>query len=1422
MSNGVGVIVAEPQTLSATTVEGGMELTLPLEGTFAPTPTTTCTTQTPTLSDADGRHSTVDTSSIAPTSTTRHNSATNPFAALVPVISAMAGLLATIRRSDPVTQSPPSATHPLYIPLPPSGTPPHRLTPPLAPPAARWLSEEAHRQLLGIPISPGDVITANSDVVIGRPTGLGPRAPPRRPAHILEIRKIPQVYHTDLPPTPLLVNLQPSQIANVLIPHATSAAVVVTTIETTPSLRRDATAEVGRASERHEVLTPPDRLMPPKPPKRPPPAAIRPQQPPAAVRPQQPPAPSPRPPPPLPSSRPAPPRQLPKRPQQPQPPPLPLDVMTPPAPRIDTQTEHNSLFAIRHRPVNVQIPPIRMPPKRFAAASTTTPEVTMRPTWTTPRTTHVEGRTRPTAHVTRPTARSTWPTEKYSRSTDNYSWATDSYAWPTTPSSVATTTAAAATESSAAPGRRTTIQTIFFEARSTEKPKTTQRKTQKPTKIRGVKTTPSPDLKQISTTTSTMWTTPWTTRVHITTPRSIASFAGAAGWGEWQNEPLEVIKNKRIEKPRKPIDTTKYRVEQPNESDLMRHRLEMPEESIEIKMQTIVKPERTAEKKPEKENVEQKRNKIEISKEESPEITRNRLEKLPEYSDIVRVKAESPEESSIEIVKQRIEEKSRKPVESTKHHEEDIEEPQEPTDIVNHWVEKPKKPSIMVTEYQFDKPRQPTEATRDWIEIPIEPLDYTEYKVEPPREEEPLLELPEYGVEILNEEIQHTTAKTTELWPKTTPAIESTRSTMRFETKQSPTRITAATKLPSRRTSTHTPFAFFTTTPKTTMITTTTLSAAPTIHELPANLHEFFFTTTSKRPKQPPKIITKSTFSRTTRPPVKKTTTTSTIDSSTSPEPMSIELVVGTASHARPSVHVVPAAESPPARDEQEPPEVNRVLLGGVLIASPPQPTTQPPPPVVEHQPPICWPACRAHRNEVCQRSGEFAKCACRAGFARMFPDRPCRPTYTYAMAMNLGRFAGSRLFWDAALASNTSARFHHMQAVAHEALHRTAMQSDLRDIYHGLYVSGFEAAPEAGSIQAHFYLQLSDSSDEKRLKDVFGKYLRASNLSLGGTDLFATDTAVEAADFDECRHEALHDCSPHALCFNLKGTYTCSCREGFVDLSENALYPGRQCSAAPIGCAPCNFHGVCIPPGRCECFPWYGGATCRINLKALLIALATLAGVLVCVLVGCVLATGSRIAKRRCGALMVPVVALRTKAGDQRAIVEDNASETSEEAPPPEPQEKEPSLTVMIPRAKYQSRQSVSSVCETKLLSYLDASATASVVSKKEHPPAPPLGALISAGFEVSATVGDPQAATAANDSDWFDPRHEGYCRTVSEARSYDETTIQPSTKSIRSAHEANTMAERDGGSTFLLPHTHLYRPDKVKSSPTTTSIIP
>lgn len=43
-----------------------------------------------------------------------------------------------------------------------------------------------------------------------------------------------------------------------------------------------------------------------------------------------------------------------------------------------------------------------------------------------------------------------------------------------------------------------------------------------------------------------------------------------------------------------------------------------------------------------------------------------------------------------------------------------------------------------------------------------------------------------------------------------------------------------------------------------------------------------------------------------------------------------------------------------------------------------------------------CHPECRSHDNELCQRIDDSARCVCRPGFARMFPDRPCKRNFFF------------------------------------------------------------------------------------------------------------------------------------------------------------------------------------------------------------------------------------------------------------------------------------------------------------------------------------------------------------------------------------------------------------------------------------------
>ncbi|XP_026673632.1 mucin-17 [Ceratina calcarata] len=646
------------------------------------------------------------------------------------------------------------------------------------------------------------------------------------------------------------------------------------------------------------------------------------------------------------------------------------------------------------------------------------------------------------------------------------------------------------------------------------------------------------------------------------------------------------------------------------------------------------------------------------------------------------------------------------------------------------------------------------------------------------------------------------------------------------------------------------------------------------------------------------------------------------------------------------SIFVVISDQKPPApgaeeveaeygdeisRDEQDPTgnEIHRVLAGGVLGA-----------PVVSLQPVTnqCTPECRASKAEICAEAGGEMRCVCRPGFARMFPDRPCKPTYTYTLRVGLDRIGHERVIYEPGLNDSTSTAFRRLTGPTKDALDRTLMQSDLRDIYRGLNIAGFSSDPT----KVEFHVQLSENTNETRLKEILRKYLIASNYSLGGTEVHASKNlnVIDAFDFDECATEdggPHHDCSPNAACFNLRGSYQCSCKEGWADLSENPAYPGRLCSQAPLGCPSCNNKGHCVTNTNgqevCECFPWHSGQRCQVNLKVLLIALVTTGAILLGLLAVCV------------GMACFRQPGRRHRTGDRRAMIPGTGGDTSSEGsvtdlaiphhvphvlpPPPQmiaplPPTKRPvrkisakprhpprkatmipasvpvsdeqrdrSLTVMIPRAKfrsapqspqnYKSGMSTFSTEEHKLLNYLDSGThntgnrKQSISSAKDcketdmqiaRTQSTPSGALVSAGFQVSATVTRPMDADSTLARSCGETTVEtatkvlrtgdlqaDQCSTLARscgettiqaptkllrldlgeagstlARSCGETTIQPPTKvaearrnSVKdardnrdtrdSASEGHTMAERDLGSTLRLPAQHppLYSPDRV-----------
>ena len=147
-------------------------------------------------------------------------------------------------------------------------------------------------------------------------------------------------------------------------------------------------------------------------------------------------------------------------------------------------------------------------------------------------------------------------------------------------------------------------------------------------------------------------------------------------------------------------------------------------------------------------------------------------------------------------------------------------------------------------------------------------------------------------------------------------------------------------------------------------------------------------------------------------------------------------------------------------------------------------------------------------------------------------------------MKLPLTRNGNDKLNYEDAFSKTSSPKYAHLAEIVHNGLDRMVMQSDLRDVYHGVHVIGFsnlssplrselmsaaehkEHDAAAHGIVSEFYLQLSDNNDEKRLVDVFKKYFRSKNYSLGGTDLFTSGALVDQMDaFGKYTH--IHIYSP-------------------------------------------------------------------------------------------------------------------------------------------------------------------------------------------------------------------------------------------------------------------------------------------------------
>ncbi|XP_070194437.1 mucin-13-like [Littorina saxatilis] len=139
-------------------------------------------------------------------------------------------------------------------------------------------------------------------------------------------------------------------------------------------------------------------------------------------------------------------------------------------------------------------------------------------------------------------------------------------------------------------------------------------------------------------------------------------------------------------------------------------------------------------------------------------------------------------------------------------------------------------------------------------------------------------------------------------------------------------------------------------------------------------------------------------------------------------------------------------------------------------------------------------------------------------------------------------------------------------------------------------------------------------------VKDAMYK-LKDSDFVLGPNGTLA-NFLQPIVEFSHCVDKNHNYCDVNADCFHSLGSFTCTCRQGFDDVSPDLrVTPGEKCAAT---CS-CENNGTCIRDSRgnteCSCPDWYTGDSCEVNGKEILIiSCSVIGGLLVLTALLCVI----------------------------------------------------------------------------------------------------------------------------------------------------------------------------------------------------------
>ncbi|GIY36940.1 hypothetical protein CEXT_99661 [Caerostris extrusa] len=251
---------------------------------------------------------------------------------------------------------------------------------------------------------------------------------------------------------------------------------------------------------------------------------------------------------------------------------------------------------------------------------------------------------------------------------------------------------------------------------------------------------------------------------------------------------------------------------------------------------------------------------------------------------------------------------------------------------------------------------------------------------------------------------------------------------------------------------------------------------------------------------------------------------------------------------------------------------------------------------------------CDVQLKEHCRTERGVSSCLCRPGYGRTLERSMCTPVVSMLLTLKVAKLAdqsidpshfvpGSpeyqKLNFEASHATNFLKRF-----VSNCDCDRISIPcfypirySPLSDAYRGAVVNRIYFIANRMVINSTVHLSESEVRGSLRHHVEHAVATAISNRE--------KQTGHQPAlHLNECKDKILNDCSEHAICDNLFGSFQCKCKPGYTDKFQgDPKNEGRICSA----CSPdyCNGKGQCIViQGRqeCRCRGNYGGSRCQVD----------------------------------------------------------------------------------------------------------------------------------------------------------------------------------------------------------------------------------